>query len=456
MYYSQSNIVVIIVSFIIIEVLIAIRKWLVSPVNIFVLYWYVWIIISTCGIGGLYIPSIHIYYFHIVFIFSFVFGSFSVQIRVKKQKLNIDENILVVANKLILRSVNKALFIFFFTILPYTLYLFINAAILIANDYPGLRGSLVSMEANPLFKSVFINYFYYTVLNGIWTFYALCACASFFLLKQKKHLAMTVLYVVLLSGIYFSRSYIYYFAIIITWSYIILMLRYRTKILNIFVGILKGIFYSKQLRMCVIVLILLLFFVQVQSVLRAKSGGKNTENVFVNTMIKYHTAGFVLFDLEFQDENSSLNKNRTYGLGMVGGIERIIALFIKQIDSDYNPIVDRGSLSEFRVIGNLDGVNIRSNALYNIVYTLVRDGWYLSLVIVGIILGYISYSNYTMWKKSTSVNSYIVAVFMFSLMTTSFIRSNLESTSYWICIFLLFIFSLFYKRSLRRLSRFYQ
>jgi len=196
--------------------------------------------------------------------------------------------------------------------------------------------------------------------------------------------------------------------------------------------------------------------VQIQSVLRTESGGKKIENVFTHVLVKYHTAGFVLFDLELDDNLSSLNNNSTYGLGMIGGVERFVALCIKQLNKDYKPIVARDSLSKFQQVGvDSNGIKIRSNALYNIVYTLVRDGRYFALVFGGIVLGYISNVHFYIWKNSLSAYSYAISIFMFSLMTTSLIRSNLESTSYWICIALLFLLSKLYNSEMRKYKYIY-
>ena len=91
------------------------------------------------------------------------------------------------------------------------------------------------------------------------------------------------------------------------------------------IGFFRDILFNKRIRVFTLVVIILFGALQIQSTLRAESAGEETDNVFIITFIKYHVAGFVLFDLELQDENSVLNKKPTYGLGVFGGIERFIA-----------------------------------------------------------------------------------------------------------------------------------
>lgn len=436
----ENSFEILAVSLTVIEIVLILLRSFVSPVNVIVLYWYLWQFVSVASSDVLFVPSLEVYLFHIVFIASFVVGSIVSRVKLMPSTDYRAINHGCLFDGVMLRKVSGILFWFFILILPYTLYLFVSAISLVSSGYSGLRGSLVSMDNNPLFNSVLLNYFYYVILNGLWTFYALFAGATFFLLNQKRHMIMVILFSILISGVYFSRAYLYYFFIIISWSYMLFKMKDRAISRRLLSSIVKDVFVNKRVRIFALIIIVLITALQIQSVLRAESGGKSTENIFYSTLIKYHVAGFVLFDLELQDESSALNSKPTYGLGIFGGVERFVALLIKQVDRDYKSLVARDSLSEFRVIGiDENGTNIRSNALYNIVYTLVRDGGYFALILVGVVLGYSANSFFRNWRNNSSYYSYIWAIFLFSLLTTSFLRSNLESTSYWICIMLLLI-----------------
>lgn len=438
MYTGSLQLLLLIISFFFIELILILTKSFTSPINLIVFYWYLWQFVSIVFISVGFLPSVEIYFFHIVFLLGLVLGTIAYKV-LKKKGIHVSPQLQLTHTAIITKNA-KILYVFFVLIFPYTLYLFVNSIRLISSDYVGLRGSLVSMENNPLFSSVLVNYFYYVVLNGLWTLYALYACVLFFTLNQKKHIIIILMYALMLSGIYFNRAYLYYFFIFVVWSYVLLKIQNKgiTAYWKLSIAFFRDVLVNKKIRVFALILVALLGAIQVQSVLRAESGGKNKEGVFLNTLIKYHVAGLVLFDLELQDESSDLNANQTYGLGVFGGVEQLFALFIKQINRDYRPVVAREALSEFQVIGvDKYGKAIRSNALYNIVYTLVRDGGYFPLFFVAFFIGHMSAKHYNKWSSNSSCYSYGIAIFLFSLLTTSFIRSNLELTSYWICIVLL-------------------
>tara|TARA_A100001015_G_scaffold321369_1_gene451765 strand:- start:191 stop:1552 length:1362 start_codon:yes stop_codon:yes gene_type:complete len=429
----QEQCLILFFSFIATQFILAIRGKLFSPINIIVCYWYLWLFLSTQGIGGLLIPSNQLYSLHCTFLGAFVIGSCLVKAITK----NSHDGYWLARDTKLSENVNNKLFAIFFLFIPPTFYFFAKSISLILSGYIGLRGDLVGMEHNPIFSSVLINYFYYVIMKGLWLFYCPFACATFIKNKSKKHILMVFLYAFILSGIYFSRTYMYIFFIMLVWAYLIKVMSQKHKSLLDLTDLRKKFFGNKVFFKSMFILSLLIIGIAVQSKLREKSVGGQSKNILIDTLIKYHTAGFVLFDLDLQKDSSPIYAKQTYGLGLFGGVEQFLGLFIKRINPEFAPIVAREELSIFFKVGIDEyGRNIRSNALYNIVYTLTRDCYYPAVILGGLLIGGLCNKTYILMINSQSLQHHSSSIFIFTFMITSLIRSNLESTSYWIPIFL--------------------
>lgn len=188
-------------------------------------------------------------------------------------------------------------------------------------------------------------------------------------------------------------------------------------------------------------IVTLILFGSIVGVIRGDTESVNISSFVKNQIINYHTVGFVILDQELNDQQSRLNKNTTFGMATLGGIERMIVLVIRRFDKSIDSVSGENGeyLAEFRVLGrNDEGQDLNYNAFATIFFTLFLDGGY-PFVLIGMTL-------FGIWMSRE--RSLFLSGHTFHLTTlyvlvqagfNSVFFSPVESTTFWIVIIALFL-----------------
>ena len=196
----------------------------------------------------------------------------------------------------------------------------------------------------------------------------------------------------------------------------------------------------------------LVLFGAIVGVIRGDTESVNIASFIKNQIVNYHTVGFVILDQELTDGQSRLNKNTTFGLATLGGIERLAVLVIRRFDKSIDSVSGQNGeyLAEFRVLGrNDEGEDLNYNAFATIFFTFFLDGGY-PFVLIGM-------AAFGMWMSRERslflAGNYYKITTLYVLVQAGFnsvFFSPVESTTFWIVVVVLYLIR---KPSLRCLPR---
>ncbi len=186
----------------------------------------------------------------------------------------------------------------------------------------------------------------------------------------------------------------------------------------------------------------LVLLAPLMSLIRGDEEKFNVKNFFYSQVINYHTVGFVIFDQELNTNGSRLNTTTSYGRASLGGLERIVVLFVRRFDKNIDSVSGQNGeyLNEFRLLGKSeDGTELYYNAFATILYTFYLDG--------GVIFVFLGFSFFSFFLTRTSMLvaknklEYLPLLYvLFQSGINSLYGSPIENSIFWYVIFILFLF----------------
>lgn len=314
----------------------------------------------------------------------------------------------------------------------YVTFLIINFVnILSSNDLSAMRnivgGSAYEGDAPPIFYSGIDFFLFRFFISPYIISFSFLSIVSFIYKNNKNILVKSIILNGMVSFAMFNRLYLYIFVIALG----IAIVMYFSKINKDTLWSIEKVIISV---FCVILAV---------SFLRA--GDESVEKVLGRYIVGYHTINFALLDKEVNDTNSLLHKNKTWGIGMFGGIERLFSIYISKIYPDHEHIVwsNRDEHWDFKPVGKYDdGTIAYSNAHYNIVYTFLRDGGVLVLLIYSFLLGYIFGYIYKKSQAGGLVTVWLSIYVCVNVYILSLLKSRVESHEFWVPLIVLFCVTL--------------
>lgn len=398
-------------------------KRLLNPLNIIIFWWSVWSVISFSGITELYKPNEYILVL-VCLINSGLFlgGLLGVYIasgttyneEYYKFKNNIFENII--------KKIFNKTYVFVLLIVS---YFFLKAIYILATmGIEGYRGLTFSDGDNEgvLFGNPYLEILFSLIISPYILFYLLIGIYLFIFKNEKKVFYIGSLLVFLESTMRLGRFGIYY----------ILMMTLIAFILN---SSKNTMIKTKFKR----IILIFTFVILVVGSLRESNFG----NVLFKSIFEYHTVGLVLVSQELENPDSKLNKNISYGMGTLGGLDYISTLIIRRFsptyESHYSYMVKDHHLPVETGVDDY-GNPMYHNAFYTILFTLYADGREFFVFFIPLLIGAFLGFYYVKFKKTNYIFDFtIVLLFMFVFVFSLF-QSMLQSHIVFLTLlFLLFI-----------------
>jgi oligosaccharide repeat unit polymerase len=196
---------------------------------------------------------------------------------------------------------------------------------------------------------------------------------------------------------------------------------------------------SKTMMIMAVGLLLALVTLLAVSVLRGK---KNVDfmTLFRKTIVEYHTVGFVLFDQELSVPTSRLNTRMSYGRSVLGGLDTLVAVFLRRVNPDLVPMAGENGahMAVPREVGNDEmGEPVLANAFYTVLYSLYFDGRYLAVILIPFVFGIFLGRSYLDWLKNGSLAGLALLLVLMYAGIFSLFQSPAESLRFWGSLLLL-------------------
>lgn len=383
---------------------------------IYSLWWLFWSFIAFIGLGEIVKPSLYTIEIVFVLIFFMWVGYFFKEILPTKKDavyfslLSFNESFL-----LVLKATSKFILIFSIPIVFYFSY----RGISLLNEYGpvGYRNSVYSRPGEPslLFGSEYFEVLYNAIISPMILFSLFSSLTIFFYENNKKYLSLSFLLGFLDSIMMLGRFYLYIFIVLIIIGSILIK---KNKIL-----------FAKIFS---IVLVVFMFIISITYV---RYQDLDSEVNIVDTVIKTHTVGFVLFDKELNNQNSDLNKNMTYGRATFGGIDWYINLILRRFIPDYQIALNSTSRDEFIDVSTTTDDQL-FNAYYTLLYTVYSDFRMFGVICFGAITGFMIRKNHDDFLMNKNPSSFVFFMIMSYVFIFSIFNSPLESMKVWGAVFI--------------------
>ncbi|PJZ45494.1 O-antigen polymerase [Leptospira brenneri] len=356
-------------------VFLCIRGFRSIALIIILVWWGLWNVLSYCSISGLYTISFYtqcIYFLFFLFIvlaffmYNFLFGKPS------KKNTNVKKN---------RDFYNVLLWISICFVLPVQIFfasrtIYILSFVMSPGMYRNDVFGFVSGSPTIFFHSNQLALLHALII-GPFQYIYLFAGISFSVLRKKNALLLVGVSLVILDSLIMFGRFGYHYLIIavilglVFVTYFNGFAKLRSNLLKAFVPIF--------------ILLLLTFWITLYR------GSRSFLDIINMYVVTYHTESFSIFDTELKNPGSILHQY-SYGLSMLGGIERYWVLFLNKfgfmfvsqtdivggyLHRDFNIGIDRFSNPIFL------------NAFGSIFFTMFRDGGILGIVAFGIFFGMI-------------------------------------------------------------------
>lgn len=348
-------------------------------------WWGTWNSLSYLSISGLYTIGLYTQSIYCLFFLVFVFA-YVIHEKIYKKKI-LGENNLINHN----RFYNFLFWVAVCFVLPVQIFFtcrtfYILAYVMPPELYRSDVFGLLTGSATIFFNSNSISLLHALII-GPFEYIYLFSGLAFYILKKKPGLLLVGIVLVILDSLIMFGRFGYHYLIIA----VILTLVFHTY----FRGFAK--LRSNLLKAIVPVLLLLVFTFWI-TLFR---GAKSFSDIFNMYVVTYHTESFSIFDAELKNPNSILHEF-SYGLSMLGGIERYWVLVLNKLGFLYlsqTDIVGGYLHRDFNIGTDKLGNPILLNAYGSILFTMYRDGGVLGVVFFAILFGFL-FSYYSVAIKN--------------------------------------------------------
>lgn len=400
-----------------------------TPLNIVILWWTFWGLVSAFSFTGLFVPSAQTYLILSIFIISLFIGGKAVGF-FKKNTTPILSNELKVER--ILEFVFNLSSAFLFIIL---VILLIRSEFLVHNSFtPSVyRATAFSTDTvvGTLFKNRILENLYFLISSTLLFFFALFGLVDFW----KKGTFSKIFIAFVLNGmdavIRLGRVNLYLMIVL----FIIVFSLSDQKIIT---------FLKKKKKQVGLIFIMFLCLLYI-----GKQRGYSPSQQFKLFVVDYHTVGFTLFDHELKNPTSQLNTKRTYGRLTIGGLETFGTIFIRRFNENYySPALENSiRMAKNSVVVGVEnpptiifnGIKVY-NSFYTLLYTFYSDGGFFGIIVGGSLLGFLLEFFFLKWKKEKSTVDALLLVLFISVGILSIFMSQLEIMRTWsVLIFFIYL-----------------
>ena len=400
-----------------------------NPLNIVIVFWTVWIIISIINPFNLYDVELITYFYLLLFIIFFSIGFLLVARRIQSSKDDFESKIIV--NKSIPIIIN----IFVSVILLYFLFKY-NSLLIILGV---LEARNIKFEIGLLFSNTFEYLLFSVIISSIVYLSFLLSTVNY--LKNKKitgFFAISIINILLYSYIGLGRMAIF-----------------ETGIFLILAFIFSKIFILFKLKIWHKISFLLLAIFAIGSIMNITTKRLNstlTEKGIIDTLLFTLEQGAVYFTGPISAFNHFIslrvpeNTGYTFGSSTFGGIDYFIGMVFSYIGYPYQTANDKtGSFTQPAIqIGN----DHTFNAFYTGLMNFYMDFGYFGIIVFSLIFGF---TLGLIWNKYLkNGNAYTLSLLIFICYTgiVSEYRLPYSSISTWVILITLLMLNRFRNKKL--------
>jgi oligosaccharide repeat unit polymerase len=407
-------------------------KEIVNPISIVSGWWGLCLWLSNMSLTGIYIPGFTTQFFVISMLVGFTSGA----LLASRRKFNKFQSERLSAK--VVQKYEKFFTISSIFLIPLSLYFAKRSIELtLAMKNPAAMRGLAFGDL--IWGSTHMLLFYHLTVVPL-IFIGCCSGPLlYFTRKKKKIFFLTIIFVVLYSSTMHSRGLL---QILLVWTILSFYLSRKLAPLKKTKLRLK----SYMAAVSFIILIVLTFNII--------SGARNTQNTYqtwstqrvTHLFLSYYNNGFILFEQDLENPNSTLNTTHTLGFGSILGLLRLTEKTLRRIIPDFEypwnlekdhevpRIIGKANVT----VGNISvGNPIWSNAYFTFLYTFYKDFGYFGVVFIPMILGYITSKNYL--NMRSNINCTFKYLFLLYIMVYGITSSALEDQGIWIVIIFLYL-----------------
>jgi oligosaccharide repeat unit polymerase len=396
-------------------------KTIINPVAMVSVWWCGLLWISTLSLTGLNVPSVYTQVSVIILVASYSLGA----IVFKSHK------VLPLRSSHTEYKIIKRYYVLFkyglLLLLPVLLYLAIKSYNISQTlEHVSLMRGL-SFGDERLWFSKRLLVLYMLVVGPLLTLGIMVGSVLFVKYNSKTILIIAIILAVLDSYIFLGRG-------------VYLKLIFSLVLCYIFFRNQNQQSIKRFLFLCISIAVILISFISV-STKRDILADMFEPYYYYKNAIRYFNVGFVLFDQELLNENSTLNTHYSFGLGTFGGFTKITGIVIRRFIPDFEWLPVKTDKDHF--VPKVVGFDVRTrqpiyaNAFFTIMYTFYKDFGVLGLLICPFVLGYLSSKYYLL--RNDQINSAITYGLIMSIMFFSVQMSQIESFEIWGAFLIIYI-----------------
>lgn len=399
-------------------------KKILNPLSVIGLMWLSLLVLSLQSLGGMFVPSNVTVYLVLGACMSMAVGAMLSSPKIKR-------------NNELINSRERLLHIVFllFCILPIGVALLNFLYIVLSKGYihyvylTRIDGVDRAASAGSSFNSMFLA----KLTRPVLYFYTFTAIANLIRHGNKIMIKRSLFCMLALSVIFTSRA-----------DMLVLFVTLGLFIVSEVGGNGKRPSFAKKfskLQLGVLFFLMTMVFLWLS---QTRAGSKETYEMLIHYVVNYHTAGFVLFDIAYNNHDSFFYSINGYGLISFSTIGFILQQLDKFLGVGfYIPGLDFREQASFPVsIGTFMGVGNKDyelNAFYTFMGPVFTDFGTFGIFIFAFVYGYFLMQSYQTYKLRGETYSLGLLLFLLWSGYNALLQSAISTDYYWI-ICLLFVF----------------
>jgi oligosaccharide repeat unit polymerase len=386
-------------------------RW-ANPISVLVGWWCLWLYVANLDLTGVYVPSAYTQQLYLLMLGSVTLGALCAPRSVSGSASQENERVVRKWTWMLLVLVPVGLVVLALFSRAWTNYLGTGVTV----------GRSQIFESSILFPNGYVQRAYVMFFRPFLLTSCIAGVALYMTAGHKRLLIVGTVLFILDSLMMLGRKDLYW--LLLLGSFVFYVLMYRDAPRRLY-----------RARRYVTLGGLGLSAIVINITLLRVGGVLDVQEIVQQYVLRYHTLGFTLFDLERLDAASRLNTHLTLGRSTLGGLEQFLMEVLSFVDSSARAAArETGSyMHAFRHIGTApEGYSIQANAFNTLLYTLYIDGRQVFVVLLPLIYGWLTTRHYAQWMKQRRIHSLMVLCLLATVGLLGIFNSPLEGQALWV------------------------
>lgn len=400
-------------------------KHLLNPISLVGGMWLILLFFSTKGIGGLYTPHLSTILLGVTVAIFIAFGAMFSLAPPPSSDIILEKNLTILNALFILLCVVPvaiAFSNFLITVLTKGYYYYLYTTRIESVDR--------SLSAGGAFNSTILA----KVTRPIIYFYTFTAI-SYLVLKGNRRLILNSLITLLLISIIFTSradSLVLIIPILFLFPLLVRDNYFKNKA-----------FYKKIKRMFLLLaFIIISVFIWISL---SRAGEKSLYETFIHYVLNYHTVGFILFDIAYNDTTSFIHEMTGYGLITFSSLGFVFQQIFNFLGIDFvSPAITfRSEVGVPVDVGRLlnGSKDYELNAFYTFMGPVYTDFGEIGIFIISFFYGFFLMRCYLGFIKYRDVYNLSLLLFLMWTGYNSLLQSALSTDYWWFILVFIFVFN---------------